>query len=167
MRKGLITGLALLATALPASAQEASPQALQITALNVTAVQAERDGTEGVALPGDVIEYGLRFTNVTDADISDVHFTDPVPPGLVYILGTVTADREDVVVDYSVNGGIDWSHQPTVDVTQPDGSVVRQPAPAAAYTHVRWTISGTVAAGAQVTARFRAQVPGTRQGAGS
>ena len=167
MRKGLITGLSILTLALPASAQEADPQALQITATNVTAVAAERGSPEGAAVPGDVIEYSLVFSNITDGDVSDVTFTDPIPAGLQYVLGSTTVDRSDVVVDFSINGGTIWAEQPMVDVAQPDGSMVRQPAAAASYTHVRWTVTGSVAPGAQVTARFRAQVAGTGQEAGS
>ena len=167
MRKGLITGLAVLVTALPASAQEATPQALQITALNVTAVEAERGSPEGAALPGDVIEYSLVFTNVTDTEVSDVTFTDPIPAGMVIMLGSTTVDRDGVVVDYSINGGETWSDQPLIDVAQPDGRMVRQPAPPEAYTHIRWTVTGSVAVGAQVTARFRAQLPGAEQEVGS
>lgn len=167
MRKGLAVGLAILGAALPASAQDAAPRALQITATNVTAVEAARDAVGGSALPGDVIEYGLLFTNVTDTEVSDVQFTDPIPSGLVLVVGSVSADRSDVVVDFSINGGADWSEAPQIDVAQPDGTMVRQTAPAEAYTHVRWTVTGSVAVGARVTARFRVRMPGTEQEAGS
>lgn len=158
MRKGIITGLTLLALAQPASAQESEPQALQITATNVTAVEAGREAPAGAALPGDVIEYRLVFTNVTDGTVSDVTFTDPIPEGLAFVMGSATVDREDVAIDFSVNGGETWSAEPMIDVVEPDGRIVRRPAPASAYTHVRWTVQGAVATGAQVTARFRAQV---------
>lgn len=167
MRKGLAIGLAILGTALPASAQDAGPQALQITAANVTAAETGRDAPEGLALPGDVIEYSLLFTNVTDVEVLNVQFTDPLPEGVVYVLGTASADRSDVTVDYSIDGGTDWSEAPEIEVAQPDGRMVLQPAPAEAYTHIRWTVTGPVAVGAQVTARFRVQMPGTEQAVGS
>lgn len=160
MRKGLIIGLALLASTLPASAQVDEPQALVITASNVTAQAAGRDdANSGSTVPGDVIEYQLTFTNITDGAVSDVVLNDPVPQGLVFVLGSVTASREDVRVEYSIDGGSNWSAQPTVQV-QEAGQTVTRPAPADAYTHVRWIITGEVNQGAQVNARFRARVAG-------
>ena len=160
MRKGLIIGLGMLALALPASAQLQEPQALVITAENVTATEAERaDADTGASIPGDVIEYRLDFTNLTDGAVSDVVLNDPIPDGLVFVPGSVTASREDVRVEYSIDGGASWSEQPTVEV-EVEGQTVTRPAPADAYTHVRWTITGAVNPGAQISARFRALVAG-------
>ncbi|MDH3271256.1 MAG: hypothetical protein OEN56_07995 [Gemmatimonadota bacterium] len=160
MRKGLIIGLGLFASTLPASAQVAEPQALAITAQNVTARAAERtDAESGASLPGDVIEYQLTFTNHTDGPIAEVVLNDPVPQGLVFEVGSVTASREDVLVEYSLDGGSSWSDRPTVQVEEAGESVTR-PAPPEAYTHVRWTVTGTLNPGAQVQARFRARVAG-------
>ena len=132
MRKGITIGFALTLLALPASAQVAEPQALVITAENVTATEAERaDALTGVSIPGDVIEYRLTFTNLTDGPVSDV----------------------------VLNEGLSWSENPVIEVDVAGESVTR-PAPADAYTHVRWTITGAVSPGAQVTARFRARVAG-------
>ena len=160
MRKGITTGLAILALALPASAQQAEPEALQITATNVTAVQAGRDGDTGLVQPGDVLEYTLVFTNPTDGPVNDLVFNDPIPEGLIYRLGTATSDRNDVVVDYSIDDGQSWSATPEVEV-QEGGQTVRRPAPANSYTHIRWTVQGSIAAGATVTARFQAQAAAT------
>lgn len=157
MRKELFIGLAILAAALPASAQQ--PQALLVTATNVTAQEASREGAQGALLPGDVVEYRLLFTNITPNPVENVVFNDPIPAGLVLVLGTAGADRGDVAVDYSIDGGQSWSVAPEVEVTEA-GQPVRRPAPAPAYTHIRWTVTDAVAVGAQVTASFRAQARG-------
>ncbi len=160
MRKGIILGLGLLSLALPASAQVDEPQALTIEAENVTARAANRaDNQSGATLPGDVIEYRLTFTNHTAGSVSDVVLNDPIPEGLVFVPGSVAASREDLLVEYSIDEGGSWSEAPVVEVDQP-GEPASQPAPAEAYTHVRWTITGQVNPGAQVTARFRARVAG-------
>ena len=163
MRKGLTNGAAIIALGLsllaaPAAAQESAPEALMISAVNTTAERTERAATAGY-LPGDVIEYELRFTNITEAVVQDVVLNDPIPQGLIMVLGSPTADRQDVVVDYSIDGGESWSAAPTVQVQEGDRTVSR-PAPADAYTHVRWTITGAVPADATVTARFHAMVRG-------
>lgn len=158
MRKGIILGLSLLALALPASAQVAEPQALTIEAENVTASSSERATADaGRTLPGDVIEYRLTFTNHQAGAVSDVVLNDPIPAGLVFVPGSVTASRQDLLVEYSIDGGSSWTEQPQVEV-EVAGEAVTRPAPADAYTHVRWTITGSVNPGAQVTARFRAVV---------
>lgn len=160
MRKGIILVLALAALTPPASAQVAAPQALTITAMNVTAQDANRDDSDtGVSMPGDVIEYRLAFTNHTDGAVSDVVLVDPIPAGLVFLPGTVTASREDLRIEYSIDDGASWSESPVVDVDV-EGETVTRPAPADAYTHVRWTVTGSVNPGARVDARFRARVAG-------
>ena len=71
-------------------------------------------------------------------------------------LGTATADPESVLIEFSVDGGQTFTTEPTVDVRDEAGQLVRQPAPAAAYTHIRWTVQGELAQGASVTASFDA-----------
>jgi len=164
MRKGwLFTVAALAALAPPAAAQDTGPKALNITATNVTAVGSDRAAESDVILPGDVIEYALAFTNPRDIPIQDVVFTNPVPSGLVIVLGSAGADRDDVVVDYSIDDAGSWSEAPTVP-EMVDGQIVERPAPATTYTHVRWTITDPIAPGVTVTARFRASAVGLSGG---
>lgn len=158
MRKGILIGFGLLALALPASAQMAEPQALTIAAENISAQSPERaDQSDGVTRPGDLIEYRLTFTNHQDGPVSQVVMNDPIPAGLVFVPGSVTGSREDLVIEYSIDAGQSWSADPRVEV-EVDGETVLRPAPAEAFTHVRWTVTGAVNPGAQVTARFRAVV---------
>lgn len=160
MRKGSILGLGLLLLSQPVTAQVAEPQALIITATNVTAEAQDRsNAATGASVPGDVIEYRLTFTNHTDGVVSQVVLNDPIPDGLVFVLGSVTGSREDVLVEYSIDEAATWSADPVVEVDV-GGQTVRRPAPPAAFTHVRWTVTGPVSPGAQVTARFRALVEG-------
>lgn len=156
---------ALLLLSAPAVAQEApQPSALVVTADNLMSSDArhremaERGGDAGHLLPGDVVRYSLLFTNVTDVPVRDVVVKDPIPDGLDYLEDSAVADREDVIVDYSIDGGQTYSQRPTIEV-EIDGQRVERPAPAEMYTHVRWTIRGWVQPGAQVTAEFRARMP--------
>ena len=90
--------------------------------------------------------------------MTDVVFSDPIPDGLTYVLGSAGAERASAVVEYSIDGGATWSARPEV-VFQDGGRAVRRPAPAESYTHVRWTLEGAVSPGAQVAAQFRVQAP--------
>jgi len=140
----------------PAAAQAHAPKALVITAHNVTAESATGRDKNAVARPGDVIGYALVFTNVTAGPVKNIQFVDPIPQGMVYVLGTATADRP-VRIEYSTDGGKNYSAQPVIAVVQ-DGKTVEQPAPRERYTHVRWTVVGSLASGATVMAEFRTQV---------
>ncbi len=139
----------LLAPRLAAAPAQA-PKTLVVTARNLTAEAAR------VAKPGDVIRYGLVFTNVTAVPVKNIQFVDPIPAGMVYVLGSAAADRP-VRLEYSIDGGKSYSAQPVIAVVQ-DGKTVEQPAPRERYTHVRWTVLGSLAPGAKVTAEFRTQV---------
>jgi uncharacterized repeat protein (TIGR01451 family) len=139
-----------------ALAQGQGAQALVITAHNVTAEAAADRGAKAIAKPGDEIRYSLVFTNVTKASVKNVQFVDPIPSGMVYVLGSAAADQP-VRLEYSIDGGKSYSAQPVVLKVE-DGKKVEQPAPRELYTHVRWTVLASVAPGAKVSAELRTQV---------
>jgi uncharacterized repeat protein (TIGR01451 family) len=139
-----------------AAAQAQAPKALVITAHNVTAETAGARENSAIARPGDVIRYALVFTNVTTGPVKNVQFVDPVPQGTVYVLGSAAADRP-VRIEYSIDGGNSYSARPVIAVVQ-DGRTVEQPAPRERYTHVRWTVLGSLASRAKVMAEFRTQI---------
>lgn len=139
-----------------AVAQVQGSQALVITAHNVTAETASGRENKAVARPGDEIRYSLVFTNVTRGTVNNVQFVDPLPQGLVYVLGSAKA-QQPVRVEYSIDGGKSYWAQPMIEMVE-DGKKVEKPAPRERYTHVRWTVLGPVAPGGQVMAEFRAQV---------
>ena len=57
----------------------------------------------------------------------------------------------------AIDGGKSYSAQPMIEVVE-NGTKVEKNAPQELYTHVRWTVLGSLARGAKVTAEFRAQV---------
>ncbi len=145
-------------------AAQKAPQALVITAENMMAgderhqALAERGADPASLLLGDVVRYRLVFTNITDVAVRDVKFTDPVPAGLQYVGGSAEGDNADLVIEYSIDGGITFSTQPMIEQIV-DGEVVHQPAPPDRYTHIRWQVQGWVPPGAEVVAAFRAKLP--------
>jgi len=148
----------LLAARVGAPVQAAAPgqKALVITAHNVTAAAAKDRPAAGQARPGDEIRYTLVFTNLTQGPVKNVQFVDPIPQGMVYVLGSASMVQSGTVT-YSIDGGKTYSAQPTVEM-QENGHRVTKPAPRELYTHVRWTVLDAVAPGAQVTAELHAQV---------
>ncbi len=156
---------ALLAA--PLAAQER--QALVITAQNLSAgdeehqALVERGGDANALLPGDVVHYRLMFTNITAERVQQVQFVDPIPAGLRYVEASAVVDREDVDIEFSIDGGQTFSATPMIEEVI-DGETRQVPAPPERFTHVRWTVQGWVQPGAQVTAEFRAVLPGPTQG---
>jgi uncharacterized repeat protein (TIGR01451 family) len=154
----LLVGMLSVVVALPrtAAAQAQAPKALVITAHNVTAEAASGRKNPTLARPGDVIRYALVFTNVTAGPVKNIQFVDPLPKGLVYVLGSATADQP-VRLEYSIDGGKSYTAQPMIDVVE-NGNKVEKAAARELYTHIRWTVLGSLAPGAKVIAEFRAQV---------
>ena len=140
------------------SAQEpVAPKPLVMTAENLMAGDARHKDKPKAALPGDVIRYRLTFTNLRSDSVRNVQFTDPLPGGLHYVAESATADREDVTIEFSIDGGRSWAAQPMLEETV-EGRKVRRPAPATLYTNVRWSVRGWLPPNTQVTAEMKAQL---------
>ena len=156
--------LVVAGTAWAQSAGMQKPKALVMTADNLMQADARHQalakdgGDPATLLPGDVIRYQLRFTNVTDDSIRHVVFNNQLPQGLRYMDATAGGDRDDLAIEYSIDGGASYSAQPMIEV-EVDGKRVKRPAPAEMYTHIRWTIEGWLQPNAQVTAEFKAHLP--------
>jgi len=147
----------MVAAALVMCASALSAQKpLVVTAVNLNA--RSRGSQSQAVMPGDVVQYQLRFTNQGQGDARGVVFTNPVPEGLRYVDGSAGADRQDVAVEYSTDSGKTYAATPLVTVVE-KGRRVQKPASPEQYTHVRWTVRGSIAPGASVTAEFRAAMP--------
>ena len=159
IQRTLITGLLLLSAAFAARAQKTSRvQALTISAENVS-MRAPRQGDASHVLPGDTVRYHLVFTNTSAGAVHGIVLDNPIPAGLRFAAGSAKADRADVAILYSIDGGKTFAAAPMIDAVV-DGRHEQQPAPAEMYTHVRWTVRGDVPKGAQIRAEYDAQVPG-------
>ena len=103
-------GLALAGGSVAAQ-QERTPEALVISATLLHWDQARPqtidapDRDPNRVTRGDVVEYRLVFTNITGRPVDNIQFTDPLPEGMHYLQGTAGADREDVDVEFSLDGG--------------------------------------------------------------
>ena len=148
---GCLIAVAALA---PSGQAQSRGDALRVQAENET---AKANGRSADALPGDVVRYELRFTNPRTTAVRNVVFDNPVPAGMHYEASSATADRAGVAVTYSIDGGRTFSAQPMIEqVVNGERRIV--PAPAAMYSHVRWSVGTALAAGAKVTAAFKVRV---------
>ena len=80
----------------------------------------------------------------------------PIPNQTAYILDSARANG--ATLTYSIDGGQTYSAQPMLEVTQPDGTVKMEPAPADAYTHVQWDYSESLKPMASVQAVYEVAV---------
>lgn len=140
--------------------QHDQPQALVLVAHNLMAGDSahqdlvRRGGESSAMLPGDLMSYDLRFTNLLRDSVQRVTFDNPLPRGMHYVAQSAKASRQDVIVEFSIDSGRSYSATPMVE-RDVDGRKVREAAPAESYTNVRWRIAGWVRPGVQVTAQFR------------
>ncbi len=94
-------------------------------------------GTEATVLPGDTLRYTVASENLGDKSAKDLAVTQPISPEMIYVLGSATTSNE-AEITYSIDGGETFVMNPMVEVTLEDGTVEEVPAPAEAYTNVRW-----------------------------
>ncbi len=107
--------------------------------------------------PGDVLRFTLNSKNEGDRPAANLVLTQPIPKGTQYVLNTAIANIP-AQTTYSIDGGRSFVANPTVAVTLPDGKVETRPAPASAYTHVRWTVSQPLAALAATQVAYQVAV---------
>jgi len=153
----LIGALLVLSAVSAAKAQKAARPALQISAQNLSAHTARHTDSTKV-LPGDTVRYHLLFTNVSAGPVRGIVLDNPIPAGLRYEAGSAKADRADVAILFSIDGGKSYSAEPMIESVV-DGQRMQHAAPADMYTHVRWTVRGEVPKGAQLRAEYDALVP--------
>lgn len=159
-KMGLVFALMLLAGAPRLSAQQPASNPLTVAVQNLS---ASRDSARArveapAAQPGDTLRYVLTFTNRETRPLRNVVFDNPIPAG-VSLLGSSARMGGAGRVEYSIDGGRQYSAQPMVLVEE-NGQQVRRAATPESYTHIRWTLTGTVAPGASVTAQYDVRVGG-------
>lgn len=139
---------------------KAQAGALVVTAANRT---AELDAAKGMKRSdtnvrgGDVMAYKLTFTNLKEKNVRQVVVSNPIPSGLKLIANSARSSREDAITEYSADAGRTFSVQPMEEITL-DGKTVQRAVSPDRYTHVRWTIAGSIAPRAVVTAEFEARL---------
>ncbi len=93
---------------------------------------------EATVQPGDKLRYAVESSNAGEMAAEDLVITQPIPAEMTFVIGSVKGNTA-AGSTYSIDGGETFVAEPVVEVTLPDGTVEMQPAPADAYTHVKWT----------------------------
>lgn len=87
--------------------------------------------------PGDTLRYTLASANEGELPAQDLVLTQPIASQMKYVVGSAAGNSE-AQTTYSIDNGQTFVQTPMVEVTLPDGTVELKPAPAEAYTHLRW-----------------------------
>ncbi|WP_366524996.1 hypothetical protein [Acaryochloris sp. IP29b_bin.137] len=106
--------------------------------------------------PGDVLRYTLVSENAGDKPAAELRINQPIPKQTTFVLESARANGAKL--SYSIDGGQTYSEKPMIEVTQPDGTVEIEPAPAEAYTHVQWDYRESLQPMASVKAVYEVAV---------
>jgi len=106
------------------------------------------------AVPGDEVVYTVTFKNVGDQAADNILITNPIPAEMRYVEGSAFGPGTDI--QYSADGGEFYAEPAAIQVRDDTGN--ERVASADEYTHIRWMLNGSLGAGAQGFARFRAVI---------
>jgi uncharacterized repeat protein (TIGR01451 family) len=107
--------------------------------------------------PGDVLRYTVTGQNVGKSPAKNLAITQPIPQRMAYVLDSA-ANISTAKTLYSIDNGQNFVEQPMIQVTLADGQVELRPAPAEAYTHVRWQFAEKIDPNATVQAAYQVKV---------
>lgn len=111
-----------------------------------------------VVYPKEVIRYTVTGTNNSDRAVNNLAFTQPIPNKTIYVLNSANTGNNSAKITYSIDNGKSFVENPTVQVKLPNGKVETRPAPATAYTHVRWNFESAIQPKAAVNGTYQVQV---------
>jgi uncharacterized repeat protein (TIGR01451 family) len=115
------------------------------------------DSSKASVQSGDTIRYTVIGKNISDKPASNLVITEPVPKGTVYVLNSSGMEGA-AQVTYSIDGAKNYVEKPMVQVSLPNGKVESKPAPAEAYTNVRWNFAKNLGPKAAVKAMYEVKV---------
>ncbi|NWF57918.1 MAG: DUF11 domain-containing protein [Fischerella sp.] len=114
---------------------------------------------KAVVQPKDVLRYIVTGVNNGDKAVKNLVINQPIPKGMMYVLNSATVNtNNNAKITYSIDGGRSFVDKPTVQLKLPNGKVETRPAPAVAYTHIRWNFGTSVPAKAQIKGTYQVQV---------
>jgi uncharacterized repeat protein (TIGR01451 family) len=146
--------IAPVATSLIQPTWAQAPAARQAIQLNLTQSKKVADGQgfklvpAKAVLPGDTIIYSITATNVSNRAVTKLRIDQKVRAGTVYVAKSATA-VSGTQLTFSIDGGKTFSSQPLIN---------KKPAPASAYTNLRWTFADSFAPKAVSKVSYAVQI---------
>jgi uncharacterized repeat protein (TIGR01451 family) len=110
-------------------------------------------------IPGSILRYTVIAKNNTSRNMSNLTVIQPIPSGMVYIIPSATAlNAAGARLEFSIDGSKTFSSNPIIRVRGRNGQIEERPAPADAYTHVRWNFGETLPANSKVAVSYQVRV---------
>ena len=152
----------LLLVALPAEAADRGM--IELKSLSEVEITVENDKGEKVILrvaaamanitPGDTVIFTNYYSNSGDNPVDNVVLTNPVPEHRLYVDGS--AEGKGTRIEFSVDQGQSYGLPEKLKMEDEDGT--ERDANAADYTHIRWTLAGSIGEGGTGRVSFKAKV---------
>lgn len=111
---------------------------------------------QAVVQPGDTLRYTVSSENIGANPAKDLTITQPVPEQMVYKLDTATS-KNKAKVTYSTDNGESFVTKPVIKIKTEHGKIIKKPAPAETYTHIRWQFDA-LAPKAEIMAMYDVEV---------
>jgi uncharacterized repeat protein (TIGR01451 family) len=105
---------------------------------------------------GDRLRYRVKGNNQSQFSLAQVVITQPIPKETTYVLDSTTG-LHSATVTFSIDDGKTYMTNPIISV-QRSNEVITQKAPAEAYTHIRWQLSGELLPQAPIELIYQVKV---------
>jgi uncharacterized repeat protein (TIGR01451 family) len=164
----VFSGMAVARDGALGQTAQTKPQVQLVLAAEKKVIQRDQKGKEqvtwlalgsgkAIVQSGDTVRYTVTGKNISDQPAANLAITEPMPKGTVYVLNSNSADSE-AKATYSMDGAKNFVEKPMIQVALPNGKVESKPAPAEAYTNVRWNFRKTLAPKTAVKAVYEVKV---------
>lgn len=132
--RAILTSIAFAGLACLGTAAAEGPLESQLVAY---AISMNEDGKEvrqeaKDVEPGQIIEYTLVYSNVSDSELNGLVVSAPIPTATIFQIGS---EKTAIASTFEVTDGEIWGVPPLMRETE-EGMVA---VPASEYTSVRWT----------------------------
>ncbi len=114
-------------------------------------------GDKAVVQPGDILRYTIQGENKGTKAAKNLVFTQPIPRGTVYELNSAKS-YNGAEITFSIDNGQTFVAKPTIKETLPNGEIKYKPAPADAYTNIRWKFNSSINPEGKTTATYQLKV---------
>jgi uncharacterized repeat protein (TIGR01451 family) len=111
----------------------------------------------GSVTPGEVVNFTLNSVNEGSAPAREYRAVGQIPKGTTFVAGSALGDNT-IQVSYSIDGGQEFSSNPTIDEKQTDGTLKKVAAPVSMYTQVSFEWADALAAGGKIAASYQVRV---------
>jgi uncharacterized repeat protein (TIGR01451 family) len=114
-------------------------------------------GAKAQVTSQDILRYTVTGNNQGNAVAKDLVVTQPIAKQMTYIMNSA-AGTNGAQITFSIDGGKTFVAKPTIKVKLNNGQIEERPAPATAYTHVRWKFVNSIDPAAKVLGSYQVRV---------